>query len=275
MTAQSDDHFEYHSDELELEGDPDQGDWSIRCKDVHKRLGGVPVLNGLNVAFPDHTITVVLGPSGTGKSVLIKHLIGLMFPDSGDIVVHDQSVPSLTMPQLLALRRRIGVLFQDGALFGSMSVFDNVAFPLRQHTDMSEAGIAERVEQRLTDVGLADAMDLPPSQLSGGMRKRAGFARALVMEPDIVIFDEPDSGLDPVRTALLCELIQEMHGIFKGTYIVVTHDIASARRIGEYIALLWRGRIVEAGDAQRMFSSENPFVRQFLSGSAEGPLTMD
>jgi phospholipid/cholesterol/gamma-HCH transport system ATP-binding protein len=275
MSAPADDHFEYHSDELDLSGDPDQGNWSIRCKDVHKRLGGVPVLNGLNVAFPDDTITVVLGPSGTGKSVLIKHLIGLMFPDSGDIVVHDQSVPSLTMPQLLALRRRIGVLFQDGALFGSMSVFDNVAFPLRQHTDMSEAAIAERVEQRLTDVGLADAMDLPPSQLSGGMRKRAGFARALVMEPDIVIFDEPDSGLDPVRTALLCELIQEMHGIFNGTYIVVTHDIASARRIGEYIALLWRGRIVEAGDAERMFSSDNAFVRQFLSGSAEGPLTMD
>ena len=155
-----------------------------------------------------------------------------------------------------------------------MSVFDNVAFPLRQHTDLSETEIAERVTQRLTDVGLAAAID-DALELSGGMRKRAGFARALVMEPDVVIFDEPDSGLDPVRTALLCELIQEMHSIYRGTYIVVTHDIASARRIGEYIALLWRGRIVEAGDAQRMFSSENEFVRQFLSGSAEGPLTMD
>ncbi len=269
------DEFQYHSDELDLSGDPDAGNWSIRCTDVHKRLGGVPVLNGLTVAFPDDTITVVLGPSGTGKSVLIKHLIGLMFPDKGDIVVKGQSVPSLTMPRLLELRRKIGVLFQDGALFGSMSVFDNVAFPLRQHTDFSEAKIAERVTQRLRDVGLGDAMDDAPSQLSGGMRKRAGFARALVMEPDIVIFDEPDSGLDPVRTALLCELIQEMHAIHGGTYIVVTHDIASARRIGEYIALLWRGRIVEAGDAARMFSSENAFVRQFLSGSAEGPLTMD
>jgi len=275
MSADRDDHFEYHSTDLDLLGDGGSSEWSIRCLDVYKRLGGVAVLNGLNVAFPDDTITVVLGPSGTGKSVLIKNLIGLMFPDSGDIIVHGQSVPSLTMPQLLALRRRIGVLFQDGALFGSMSVYDNVAFPLRQHTDMSESQINERVSQRLNDVGLGDAMDLPPSQLSGGMRKRAGFARALVMEPDIVIFDEPDSGLDPVRTALLCELIQEMHSIYRGTYIVVTHDIASARRIGEYIALLWRGRIVEAGDAERMFSSENPFVRQFLSGSAEGPLTMD
>jgi phospholipid/cholesterol/gamma-HCH transport system ATP-binding protein len=266
--------FQYHS-EFDWDAEHSDGAWSIRCYDVHKRLGGIPVLNGLNVAIPDETVTVVLGPSGTGKSVLIKHLIGLMFPDSGDIIVQGKSVPSLAMPELLALRRKIGVLFQDGALFGSMSLFDNVAFPLRQHTDMSEPQIRKLVRQRLTDVGLADAMDNAPSQLSGGMRKRAGFARALVMEPDIVIFDEPDSGLDPVRTALLCELIKEMHGQFGGTYIVVTHDIASARRIGEYIALLWRGRIVEAGDASKMFSSENPFVRQFLSGSAEGPLGMD
>jgi len=275
MTGYGDDAYRFHADNLELAGDPEHGEWSIRIVDARKQLGGMPVLNGLNVAFPDDTITVVLGPSGTGKSVLIKHIIGLMFPDSGDIVVHGQSVPNLTMPKLLELRKRIGVLFQDGALFGSMNIFDNVAFPLRQHTDMPESEIRERVTQGLLDVGLGHAMDVAPSQLSGGMRKRAGFARALVMNPDIVIFDEPDSGLDPVRTALLCELIQEMHAIHGGTYIVVTHDIASARRIGEYIALLWRGRIVEAGDAERMFSSENEFVRQFLAGAAEGPLTMD
>jgi phospholipid/cholesterol/gamma-HCH transport system ATP-binding protein len=269
------DEFQYHSGELDLAGESADHHWSIRCVDVHKRLGGVSVLNGLNVAFPDAMITTVLGPSGTGKSVLIKHIIGLMFPDSGDVIVQGQSVPTLTMPQLLALRRKIGVLFQDGALFGSMSVFDNVAFPLRQHTDYSEAQIAKLVAERLADVGLGDAVDYLPSELSGGMRKRAGFARALVMSPDIVIFDEPDSGLDPVRTALLCELIQEMHSIHGGTYIVVTHNIASARQIGEYIAVLWRGRIVDAGNAERMFSSENPFVRQFLSGEAEGPLTMD
>ncbi|HEY7932403.1 MAG TPA: ATP-binding cassette domain-containing protein [Solirubrobacteraceae bacterium] len=267
--------FQYHSEDLDFETEHANGAWSIRCTDVVKRLGGIPVLNGLNLAIPDETVTVVLGPSGTGKSVLIKNLIGLMFPDSGEILVHGQSVPKMTMPELLRMRRKIGVLFQDGALFGSMPVFDNVAFPLRQHTEMSEGQISERVKQRLADVGLADAENHLPSELSGGMRKRAGFARALVMEPDVVIFDEPDSGLDPVRTALLCELIQEMHAAHGGTYIVVTHDIASARRIGEYIALLWKGRIVEAGDAKRMFSSENPFVRQFLSGSAEGPLGMD
>jgi phospholipid/cholesterol/gamma-HCH transport system ATP-binding protein len=267
-------HFAYHK-EFDWDTEHGEREWSIRCYDVHKRLGGIPVLDGLDVAIPDDTITTVLGPSGTGKSVLIKHLIGLMFPDSGDVVVKGKSVPSLAMHDLLELRRKIGVLFQDGALFGSMSLYDNVAFPLRQHTDLSETQIAKLVRERLADVGLSDALSYFPNQLSGGMRKRAGFARALVMEPEIVIFDEPDSGLDPVRTALLCELIQEMHKLHRGTYIVVTHDIASARRIGEYIALLWRGRIVEAGDAAKMFSSENPFVRQFLSGAAEGPLGMD
>jgi phospholipid/cholesterol/gamma-HCH transport system ATP-binding protein len=265
---------ERYADEDE-ERDEDDERWSIRCIDVHKRLGGVPVLDGVNLDIPDETITVVLGPSGTGKSVLIKHLIGLMFPDSGDIFVHGQSVPHLPLPQLLALRRRIGVLFQDGALFGSMSLYDNVAFPLRQHTDRSETEIAQVVKERLADVGLGEYEHLFPSELSGGMRKRAGFARALAMDPDIVIFDEPDSGLDPVRTALLCELIREMHSTYGGTYIVVTHDIASARRIGEYIAILWKGRIVQSGDAAEMFSSEHPFVHQFLSGSASGPLGMD
>jgi phospholipid/cholesterol/gamma-HCH transport system ATP-binding protein len=253
----------------------EDGRFSIRILDVHKRLGGVAVLDGVNLNIPDETINVVLGPSGTGKSVLIKHLIGLMFPDSGDIIVHGQSVPHLPMPALLTLRRRIGVLFQDGALFGSMNLHDNVAFPLRQHTDRPESEIASIVKERLGDVGLGEFENLYPSELSGGMRKRAGFARALAMEPDVVIFDEPDSGLDPVRTALLCELIREMHTTYGGTYIVVTHDIASARRIGEYIAILWKGKIVQSGDASEMFSSEHPFVHQFLSGSARGPLGMD
>jgi phospholipid/cholesterol/gamma-HCH transport system ATP-binding protein len=269
------DDYQYHSGGLDLVGESAEREWSIRCLDVHKRLGGVPVLNGLNVAFPAETITVVLGPSGTGKSVLIKHIIGLMFPDSGDVIVQGQSVPTLTMPQLLALRRKVGVLFQDGALFGSMTVFDNVAFPLRQHTGRSEAQIATLVKERLADVGLTEAIDDLPSQLSGGMRKRAGFARALVMSPDVVIFDEPDSGLDPVRTALLCELIKEVHAENGGAYVVITHDIMSARRVGEHISVLWKGKVVESGPAAELFASENPFVRQFLSGEAQGPLGME
>jgi len=249
--------------------------WAIECIDVHKSFGRNAVLRGLNVGIPEGMITIVLGPSGTGKSVLIKHLIGLLFPDRGDVLVHGQSVPNMTMSELLEMRKRFGILFQDGALFGSMPVYDNVAFPLRQHTDLSEAQIREIVMARLSDVGLAGAEQRMPSELSGGMRKRAGFARALVLEPEIVMFDEPDSGLDPVRTALLCQLIREVHAQHGGTYIVITHDIASARRIGEYIAVLWKGSIVQSGGRDEMFGSENPFVRQFLAGEPVGPLGME
>jgi phospholipid/cholesterol/gamma-HCH transport system ATP-binding protein len=198
-----------------------------------------------------------------------------MFPESGDIKVHGESVPHMHMSELLEMRKRFGILFQDGALFGSMNVFDNVAFPLRQNTNLTEQEIARIVHHRLDEVGLTAAEGKMPSELSGGMRKRAGFARALVLEPEIVMFDEPDSGLDPVRTALLCQLIQKVHAQNGGTYIVITHDIASARRIGEYLAVLWKGRIVQAGDRETMFTSSNPFVRQFLAGDEIGPLGME
>jgi phospholipid/cholesterol/gamma-HCH transport system ATP-binding protein len=257
-------------------GEESPGDfWAIECIDLHKSFGRNAVLRGLNVGIPEGMITIVLGPSGTGKSVLIKHLIGLLFPDRGDVLVHGRSVPNMTMRELLEVRKRFGILFQDGALFGSMPVYDNVAFPLRQHTDLSEAEIREIVMARLSDVGLAGAEQLMPNELSGGMRKRAGFARALVLEPEIVMFDEPDSGLDPVRTALLCQLIKDVHAQHGGTYIVITHDIASARRIGEYIAVLWKGNIVQSGGRDEMFGSENPFVRQFLAGEPVGPLGME
>jgi phospholipid/cholesterol/gamma-HCH transport system ATP-binding protein len=256
--------------------EPEPGEfWSIRIENCFKAFGSNRIMNGLHFGIPEGMITLVLGPSGTGKSVLINHLIGLMFPDSGDVLVHGESVKSMTHAQLLEMRKKFGILFQDGALFGSMSVFDNVAFPLREHTDLSEHEIAEAVNRRLADVGLTPAADRLPSQLSGGMRKRAGFARALVLEPEIVIFDEPDSGLDPVRTALLGELIKKMHAENGGTYIVITHDTASVRQIGEYIAVLWKGRIVQSGAAEEMWESSNPFVRQFLNRGLEGPLGME
>jgi phospholipid/cholesterol/gamma-HCH transport system ATP-binding protein len=249
--------------------------WSIRCENVYKNFGRHQVLDGLTLGIPEGMITVVLGPSGTGKSVLIKHLIGLLFPDAGDIIVHGNSIAHLRMSELLALRRRFGILFQDGALFGSMNVFDNTAFPLRQNSDLSETAIADTVRARLAEVGLSGAEQAMPNELSGGMRKRAGFARALVTEPEIVVFDEPDSGLDPVRTSLLCDLIRRMHMGHGGTYIVITHDIASMRQIGEYIGVLWKGRIVQAGSRDDMFNSENPFVRQFINRESDGPLGMD
>ena len=202
-------------------------------------------------------------------------MVGLLYPDEGDVLVHGESVPGMRDDELFEMRKRFGVLFQDGALFGSMDLYDNVAFPLRQHTDKGEDEIEDIVMRRLREVGLEGSREKMPNELSGGMRKRAGFARALVLDPDIVLFDEPDSGLDPVRTALLCELIQEVHEENGGAYVVITHDIMSAKRVAEYIAVLWRGRIVESGPAGELFDSDNQFVRQFLGRRVAGPLGME
>jgi phospholipid/cholesterol/gamma-HCH transport system ATP-binding protein len=251
------------------------GEDAIEIIDLVKQFGRARILNSLNLGLPDDQISMVLGPSGTGKSVLIKHIVGLLYPDSGDVLVHGESVPSMTDDELFEMRKKFGLLFQDGALFGSMNVFDNTAFPLRQHTDKGEEEIGEIVNRRLREVGLAEAMEKMPSELSGGMRKRAGFARALVLDPAIVMFDEPDSGLDPVRTALLCELIREVHEENGGCYLVISHDLGTARRIADFIAVLWKGRIVESGPSDELFDSPNEFVSQFLNAETEGPLAMD
>jgi phospholipid/cholesterol/gamma-HCH transport system ATP-binding protein len=266
-----DDEYKWHTGLNRPTGVPD----AVEFVDVHKAFGRNKILRGLNMGLPEGKISMILGPSGTGKSVCIKHMVGLLYPDEGDVLVHGESVPNMTDDELFEMRKKFGVLFQDGALFGSMNLLDNVAFPLRQHTDKSEEEILEIVRRRLKEVGLGHSEDKMPNELSGGMRKRAGFARALVLDPDIVLFDEPDSGLDPVRTALLCELIQEIHEENGGAYTVITHDIMSARRVAEYISVLWKGRIVEAGPAEELFNSENAFVRQFLSGESQGPLGME
>jgi phospholipid/cholesterol/gamma-HCH transport system ATP-binding protein len=248
---------------------------AVQFIDVHKSFGRNHVLRGLNLEIPEGQVSMIIGPSGTGKSVCIKHIVGLLYPDEGDVIVHGHSIPSLPDDELFELRKKFGVLFQDGALFGSMNLYDNVAFPLRQHTEKSEEEIAEIVNRRMREVGLGGEGTKMPNELSGGMRKRAGFARSLVLDPEILLFDEPDSGLDPVRTALLCELIKEVHAENGGAYVVITHDIMSARRVGEHISVLWKGKVVESGPAAELFASENPFVRQFLSGEAQGPLGME
>ncbi len=248
---------------------------SIDVVDLYKAFGRNKVLDGVNLGIPDGMISMVLGPSGTGKSVLIKHFVGLLFPDKGDVLIDKESVPEMTDDRLYEVRRKFGVLFQDGALFGSMNLYDNVAFPLRQHTEKSEDEIREIISRRLSEVGLAGSEEKMPNELSGGMRKRAGFARALVLDPSILLFDEPDSGLDPVRTALLCDLIREVHEENGGTYVVITHDINSARRLAEFMAILWKGKIVEAGLKEDLLETDNQFVSQFLAGSPEGPLGME
>jgi phospholipid/cholesterol/gamma-HCH transport system ATP-binding protein len=271
VTSQETDPYRWHTGAKRDHG----GEDAIEIIDVVKQFGRTRILNGLNLGLPDNQISMVLGPSGTGKSVLIKHIVGLLYPDAGDVLVHGESVPNMTDDELFEMRKKFGLLFQDGALFGSMNVFDNTAFPLRQHTDKGEEEIAEICNRRLSEVGLAEAMQKMPNELSGGMRKRAGFARALVLDPAIVMFDEPDSGLDPVRTALLCELIREVHEENGGCYLVISHDLGTARRIADFIAVLWKGRIVESGPSDELFDSDNEFVAQFLNAETEGPLAMD
>jgi phospholipid/cholesterol/gamma-HCH transport system ATP-binding protein len=272
-SGDEDDEYRWHTDRTARSESAERD--AVEFIDVKKSFGRNTILNGLNLGIPDDQISMILGPSGTGKSVCIKHMVGLLYPDEGDVLVHGESVPNMADDELFEMRKKFGVLFQDGALFGSMNLWDNVAFPLRQHTDKGEDEIADIVNRRLKEVGLGGAGEKMPNELSGGMRKRAGFARALVLDPQIVLFDEPDSGLDPVRTALLCELIQEIHEENGGAYVVITHDIMSARRVAEYIAILWKGRIVESGPAEELFNSDNQFVRQFLSGEARGPLGME
>jgi phospholipid/cholesterol/gamma-HCH transport system ATP-binding protein len=247
----------------------------IQVNDLTKSFGKQLIWGDVTLTIPAGEICVMLGPSGTGKSVFLKTLIGLLKPDKGSILIEGTDIASCSERDLYEIRKLFGVLFQDGAMFGSMNLYDNVAFPLREHTKKSESEIRDIVMEKMDLVGLLGAEDKLPGEISGGMRKRAGLARALVLDPEIVLFDEPDSGLDPVRTALLCELIQEIHEENGGAYVVITHDIMSAKRVAEYIAVLWKGRIVESGPAEELFDSDNQFVRQFLSGASQGPLGME
>jgi phospholipid/cholesterol/gamma-HCH transport system ATP-binding protein len=242
---------------------------------VSKSFGGVKVLDGLSLRIPRGEITVLMGPSGTGKSVTLRHIVGLIEPDSGDIWVAGNHVNALGDNALLEMRRSIGMLFQDGALFSSMDVYDNVAFPLRQNTKKSEAEIRDIVLTHLNEVGLGAAVHRQPNELSGGMRKRAGFARALVLEPEILLFDEPDSGLDPVRTTLLCDLIRKISRKYHATSVVVSHDVGAVRRFADNIGILHKGKLQFFGTRQQAENSQDEFIQQFFNASSTGPLGMD
>ena len=244
----------------------------IRIDNLHKSFGSQKVLRGVHLEIPDQAVFAVVGGSGAGKSCLLKHVIGLLRPDAGRVWVDDVDVTRLGRRALNRVRTRFGMLFQGGALFDSMSVYDNVAFPLREKTRKSEAEINAKVEERLFQVGLAGGGDKFPSELSGGMRKRAALARALVSDPEILLFDEPTTGLDPIRVNAIHRLIQDLHGLLGFTAVIVSHEIPAVFSLATHVAMLHRGVIVESGSPADLQASDEPVVRQFLSGALDGPI---
>lgn len=244
----------------------------VEFVDVHKSFRNQKVLDGLNLRIVRGRTTVIIGRSGGGKSVTIKHMVGLIRPDRGKLLVDGEDVLTLGKREMNRVRKRFGMLFQEGALFDSMTVGENVAFPLVEHTKLGDEEIRARVTEMLRVVGLPGVEEKMPSELSGGMRKRVGLARALIREPEIVLFDEPTSGLDPIMADAIDRLIVETQKESGCTYVVISHDIRATFQIAHYIAMLYEGRIIAYGTPDEIRANPNPFLVQFLQGSAEGPI---
>lgn len=246
----------------------------IEIKDIKKFLRDRYVLDGLTVDIREGETFVLVGQSGTGKSVLLKHLTGLMYPDSGTITINGQNVSQFSEKQWHAIRPSIGMLFQNGAIFDSLTVGQNILFVLDHLVpNMTQQEKIKRVSYCLDVVGLSGLENVMPSELSGGMRKRAALARSIANKPEILLFDEPTTGLDPIMTALVDELILTVKKELGTTFIVVTHDMMSAKRVADRIALLFKGRIVYLGTPEDLKQNSNPYMTQFLKGSTQGPMT--
>lgn len=244
----------------------------IRVVNLYKSFRGQQVLKGVNLEFAGGKITTIVGTSGCGKTVLLKHLNALLHPDRGEIFVDDVDITKLGQKELYAIRGRFGVLFQGAALLDSMTIQDNVAFPLREKTQMTETAIRKKVDERLAQVGLEGMGYKFPAELSGGMKKRAGLARALIMDPEIVLFDEPTTGLDPVLATGIHQLIARTHEDFGFTGVVVSHTIPQVFDISDHVAILANGVIEEIQPTKEFQASQNPIVRQFIRGETEGPI---
>lgn len=247
----------------------------IEIRNLYKAFGGRQILNGMNLTVRRGETKVIIGRSGVGKSVLLKNIVGLIHPDAGSIKVNGVEVTNLEEREYNKIRMEIGLVFQGGALFDSMSVGENVAFVLNEFMDLDKKTVDDRVADALALVGLKDVQDLMPSQLSGGMRKRVSLARVLCMEPQIILYDEPTSEVDPITAAALNNLIIEMRDKLKVTSIVVTHDMNMAYRVADSIAMFYHGQVIADGSVDEIRNSKHPVVHQFINGVAHGPITED
>ena len=247
---------------------------AIEVNGLSKSFGSSVIWEDVSMTIPAGELSVILGPSGTGKSVFLKSLIGLLRPERGSIVIDGTDIIQCSAKELYEIRTLFGVLFQDGALFGSMNIYDNTAFPLREHTKKSESEIRKIVMEKLDIVGMPNDGHKFPGEISGGMRKRAGLARALVLDPEIILVDEPDSGLDPVRTAYLSQLLIDINAQIDATILIVTHNINIVRTVPDNIGMLYRKHLVMFGPREVLLTSDEPAVKQFLNGRRIGPIGM-